>query len=79
MEDLNLSNHAAFDLPMKVVDPSISTNPASPIEDLRQILLDAGEDVLKIFGPAISTYAGPFSAGQTPAEKRSALERLLTE
>lgn len=64
---------------MKAADPTLTTNTVSPIEDLRQILSDAGEDVVKIFGPAISTYAGPFAAGQTPAEKRGALERLITE
>ena len=51
----------------------------SPIDSLRQILSGAGEDIEKIFGPAVSTYAGPFSAGQTPKEKYSALERIIVE
>jgi hypothetical protein len=64
---------------MKTNDLTLTADNVSPIEDLRQILSGAGEDVAKIFGSAISIYAGPFAAGKLPEEKYSSLERLITE
>lgn len=62
---------------MKTNSPASDDEPASPIDSLRQILADAGEDIETIFGPAISAYAGPFAANQSPKDKYAALERLI--
>jgi hypothetical protein len=50
---------------------------ASPIADLQQILTDAGGDIAKLFGPALSTFAGALADTKTAKEKYSDLERLI--
>jgi hypothetical protein len=56
---------------------SLPTDTASPIADLQQILTDAGEDVAKIFGPALSTFAGPLANTKSSNEKYADMERLI--
>jgi hypothetical protein len=55
--------------------PSIEVG--SPIAELQQMLLDAGEDVAKIFGPALSTFAGPLANTKSSNEKYADMERLI--
>ena len=55
----------------------LPTDTASPIADLQQILTDAGEDVAKIFGPALSTFAGPLANTKSSNEKYADMERLI--
>lgn len=55
-----------------------STEIPSPITELQQILSDAGDDIGKIFGPALSVFAGPFADTKTPKEKHADIERLIT-
>jgi hypothetical protein len=49
----------------------------SPIAELQQMLSDAGDDVAKIFGPALSTFAGPYADTKSPKDKLAELERLI--
>jgi hypothetical protein len=55
--------------------PSVEAD--SPIAELQQMILDAGEDVAKIFGPALSTFAGPFANMKSSNEKYADMERLI--
>jgi hypothetical protein len=55
--------------------PSVEVG--SPIAELQQMLLDAGEDVAKIFGPALSTFAGPLANTKSSNEKYADMERLI--
>ena len=48
-----------------------------PIEDLRKILGDAGAEVAKLFGPALTLYAGALSGTKDDKQKRAELERLM--
>ncbi len=41
------------------------------------MLSDAGEDVAKIFGPALSTFAGPQASMKSSEEKYADMERLI--
>lgn len=54
-----------------------STSATSTIEELQQMLEDAGEDVSKIFGPALSTFAGPQANTKSSSEKYADMERLI--
>ena len=49
----------------------------SPIAVLQQMLVDAGEVVAKIFGPALSTFAGPLANTKSSNEKYADMERLI--
>jgi hypothetical protein len=51
--------------------------PGSPVEELQQMLLEAGDDVAKIFGPALSTFAGPQANTKSSDEKYADMERLI--
>jgi hypothetical protein len=57
--------------------PPSPAEPVSPIAELQQMLLDAGEDVAKIFGPALSTFAGPLANTKSSNEKYADMERLI--
>ena len=47
------------------------------LRDLRRILDDAGADVAKFFGSALTLYAGALSATKDDKQKRAELERLI--
>jgi hypothetical protein len=55
----------------------LSADTSSPIADLQQILTNAGEDIAKIFGPALSTFAGPLANTKSSNEKYADMERLI--
>jgi len=48
-----------------------------PIEELRRILDDAGADVAKLFGSALTLCAGALSATRDDKQKRAERERLI--
>ena len=59
-------------------DTSDTPQPStSTIAELQQIIQDAGDDIAKIFGPALSTFAGPLANTKTSNEKVADLERLI--
>jgi hypothetical protein len=55
----------------------IPKNQPTPIEDLEQIIADAGDDVKKLFGPALSLFTGPYSGNLPYTDKKDGLERLI--
>ena len=54
-----------------------SSESESPIADLQQILTDAGDDIAKLFGPALSTFAGALADTKSPKDKITEMERLI--
>lgn len=50
---------------------------AAPAEALGQLLDDAGDDVKKLFGLALSMFAGPYAGTTTYADKKKALDQLI--
>jgi hypothetical protein len=47
------------------------------MEELEQILNDAGPDIKKLFATTVNLFAGPYAAGQTYKDKKEGLERVL--
>lgn len=53
------------------------SEPTAPIKELESILEAAGDDVKKLFGVALSSFAGPYAANQSYADKKAGLERVI--
>lgn len=48
-----------------------------PIAELKLILEESGSEIAKIFGPALTIFAGSSAVNKDEKEKRAELERLL--
>lgn len=57
--------------------PTPPSDIGSPIAELQQMLSDAGQDVTKIFGPALGAFAGPYADTKSPKDKIAEMERLI--
>jgi hypothetical protein len=52
-------------------------NTDNPIEELEKILEGAGADVAKLFGPALTIFAGQSATAKDDKQKRAELERII--
>ena len=54
-----------------------AAKPIGVVASLEEILSEAGDDVRKLFGIALSIFAGPNAISQTEEEKGKALEAKI--
>ena len=48
-----------------------------PIEELQGLIENSGAEVSKLFGVALTIYAGQFASTKDERQKRSELERVI--
>lgn len=48
-----------------------------PIEELKKLLESSGEEVAKLFGPALTIYAGQTATSKDDKQKLGELERII--
>jgi hypothetical protein len=65
---------------MPAPDDSIDGLPASddsPIEELQALLEASGEEIAKLFGPALTIFAGASAGTKDEKQKFAELERII--
>lgn len=58
-------------------DKTSSSNIESPIDDLRKIVEEHGDDMPGLFATALTIFAGPQASFKEENEKRDELESIL--
>jgi hypothetical protein len=64
-----------------MAEPNISQTDTeeSPIDELQQILSEAGDDAADLFAMALTVYAGVSANTKSPDQKCKDLERLILD
>jgi len=62
---------------MTTPDPATDEHQESPIEELQALIEGSGEEVARLFGPALTIFAGASAGTKDEKQKLAELERII--